>query len=115
METSQTPETGLDDAIIEILHLSTYTKRASLREQLTARGFYTTDRKLRHHVELLVTEGLYCVASSERGYSLITTPEHLESAKRYLQAKAFALLDRAKCLEENYKIGRLNSQLSLSL
>lgn len=108
-------QTGLEDAILECLHLTQYTKRASLREQMTARGFYLTDRKLRHHVELLITQGLYCIQSSEKGYSLITTPEDLDSAKKYLNAKAFALIDRAKCLEENYKIGRLNSQLSLSL
>lgn len=106
-------QTGIDDAIIEILHLSRYTKRASLREQLTARGFYLTDRKLRHQVELLVTEGLYCIQSSERGYSLITTPEDLESAKRYLNAKAFALMDRVKCLESNFKLNKLSQQLSL--
>lgn len=106
---------GLDDAIIEILHLSTFTKRSQLREQLTAKGWYLKDRLIRRHVELLITQGEYCIASSEKGYSLITTPESLESAKKYLNAKAFALLDRVKCLEKNYALGKLNQQLSLSL
>lgn len=105
----------LDDTIIEILHLSTYTKRASLREQLTSKGYFIKDRLLRRHVELLITEGQYCIQSSEKGYSLITTPEHLESARKYLNAKAFAMIDRVKCLESNYALGKLDKQLSLSL
>lgn len=107
------PNTGLDDAIIELLHLCKYTKRAQLREQLTARGFYTTDRELRKHVETLITEEKYCIQSSEKGYSLITTPEDLEAAKKYLKAKAFSLLSRADCLDENFRIGKLNTQLPL--
>lgn len=109
------PNTGLDDCIIEILHLVKHTKRGNLREQLTARGYYLTDRLLRKHVEVLITDGKYCIQSSEKGYSLITTPEDLEAAKKYLKAKAFSLLSRADCLDENYKIGKLTNQLTLSL
>lgn len=105
--------TGLDDAILEILHLSKYTKRANLREQLTSRGYFLRDRLLRKHVEQLITEGKYCIQSSEKGYSLITTQEDLDQAKKYLNAKAFAMIDRVKCLEENFKIGKLNTQLTM--
>lgn len=105
--------TGLDDAIIECLHLQRFTKRKELREQLTAKGFYLRDRLLRRHVELLITQNEYCISSSEKGYSLILTPEDLESAKKYLKSKAFALLSRADCLDNNFKIGKLNYQLDL--
>lgn len=108
-------DTGLDDAILEVLHLQRFTKRRELREQLTSKGWYVKDRLLRKHVEYLITEGQYCIQSSERGYSLITTPEDLESAKKYLNAKAFSLLDRVKCLEKNFSLAKLNQQLSLSL
>lgn len=96
---------GLDDAILEILNLSTFTKRKELREQLTARGYFLKDRLVRKHVELLITEGQYAIASSEKGYSLITTPEALEQTKKYLSAKAFSIIERVKCLEANFKIG----------
>lgn len=109
------PNTGLDTEIIEILHLAKHTKRAQLREQLTAKGYYLTDRILRKHVENLITDEKYCIQSSERGYSLITTPEDLEAAKKYLKAKAFSLLSRADCLESNFRINKLNTQLTLSL
>ncbi len=105
--------TGLDDAIIEVLHLQKFTKRKELREKLTARGFYLRDRLLRRHVELLITQNEYCISSSEKGYSLILTMEDLESAKKYLNAKAFSLLDRVKCLENNYALGKLNQQLTI--
>lgn len=104
---------GLDDAIIEILHLSTHTLRANLRVSLLSKGYRITDRELRRHLELLITQGKYCISSGSKGYSLITTPEALEAAKKYLQKKAFSLHERVKCLEENYKIGRLNEQLTL--
>lgn len=108
-----TESEALDDNIIEILHLCKHTKRANLREQLTSKGYYLTDRLLRKHVELLIVEGKYCIQSSEKGYSLITTPEDLEAAKKYLKAKAFSLLSRADCLESNFKINKLNTQLPL--
>lgn len=104
---------GLDDSIIEELHLQKFTKRFNLRLQLTAKGYRLTDRELRKHIELLITEGRYCIQSSEKGYSLITTAEDLQAAKKYLNAKAFAMIERVKYLEENFRIGKLQEQLKL--
>ena len=109
------PNTGIDDAILEILHLSKHTKRAILRLSLTARGYYLTDRELRKHVESLIMDHHYAIQSSEKGYSLITTIDDLNAAKKYLNKKALSLLSRAKQLETNYSIGRLNQQIELFL
>lgn len=103
----------METEIIEILHLQTFTKRADLRLSLQNRGYYLTDRKLRKAVEELITDGKYAIASSEKGYSLITTQENLNEAKRYLNSKAFAIHERVKCLEENFKSGKLQEQLTL--
>lgn len=103
----------METEIIEILHLQTYTKRADLRLSLQNRGYYLTDRALRKQVEILITDGKYAIASSEKGYSLITTQDALTEAKRYLNSKAYALHDRVKCLEENFKSGKLQEQLTL--
>lgn len=105
----------MDTEIIEILHLQKFTKRADLRLSLQSRGYYLSDRLLRKHIEVLITEGKYAIASSEKGYSLITTEDALNEAKRYLNSKAFALHERAKCLQENFFSGRLSNQLALSL
>lgn len=104
---------GLDDAIIECLHLQVFTKRADLRLQLNAKGYYLKDRLLRKHVEQLITDGQYCISSSEKGYSLITTAEDLQKAESYLKKKAYALHERISCLKENFKIGKIQAQLQL--
>lgn len=103
----------MNDQILEILKLSKFTKRADLRSQLIARGFYVTDRRLRVTVEKMITEDHYGISSSEAGYSLIRTKEDLDEAVRYLKSKAFALLNRADSLEENFQIGKLSNQLTM--
>lgn len=73
----------METEIIEILHLQTFTKRQDLRLSLQNRGYYLTDRKLRKHVEELITVSGYAIASSEKGYSLITTNKQLQQAVDY--------------------------------
>jgi hypothetical protein len=106
---------GLHDCIIELLHLQKFTKRQQLRENLLMKGYRLTDRELRKTIEVLITEERYCIQSSSKGYSLITTPEDLHTAKSYLKDKALAMLNRAKCLEENYNLSKLSNQLALTL
>lgn len=103
----------LEDTIIELLHLTKYTKRAYLRLSLQSRGFYITDRVLRKHIELLINELHYSIGSCEKGYWLILTLEDLEQAKHQLKSKAEALSIRANCLERNFREGKLTEQLPL--
>lgn len=104
---------GLQDAIIELLHLQKFTKRANLREQLTARGYRIPDRQLRKTIEELITVEHYSIGSCERGYWLILTPEDLEEARRQLKGRAEALTIRANCLQRNFQEGKLQQQLTL--
>lgn len=105
----------METHILDILNLKPFTKRAELRLNLQSRGYYLTDRQLRKEVEHLITKQGYAIASSEKGYSLITTNEQLDEAVFYLNSKANALHLRAKCLKENHFSGKLANQLSLSL
>jgi len=105
----------METEIIDILHLQPFTKRAELRLSLQNRGYYLTDRQLRRELELLITKNGFAIASSEKGYSLITTNEQLQEAIDYLNSKAMALHERAKFLRVNHFSGKLANQLSLSL
>lgn len=105
----------METEIIDILHLQKFTKRGDLRLTLQSRGYYLTDRQLRKEVEHLVTRQGFAIASSEKGYSLITSNEQLTEAIDYLNSKASALHERAKCLRLNHFSGKLANQLSLSL
>lgn len=104
---------GLDDAIIEELHLTKFTKREQLRQQLSARGYYLPDRQLRKHIEDLVTKEHYAIGSCLKGYYLIITKEDLEQALHELRSKAEALSIRANCLIRNQSEGKLQQQLTL--
>lgn len=104
---------GLETTLIEVLHLQKFTKRGDLRLTLQSRGYYMTDRRLRKTVEHLITDSGYAIASSERGYSLITSSEQLQEAIDYLNSKAMALHERAKCLRLNHISGKLQEQLNL--
>lgn len=106
-------DSGLDDAILQVLHLTKFTKRANLREQLTNHGFYLKDRQLRKKIETMITEDHYSIGSCELGYWLILTPEDLDEARRQLQAKAHALSIRANCLQRNFFEGKIQAQLQL--
>lgn len=107
------PNTGLDDAILELLHLSKYTKRHELRLSLQSKGYCVSDRLLRLHIETLITQQHYSIGSCEKGYWLILTKEDLEEAKHQLKSKAEALSIRANCLERNFSEGKLTEQLPL--
>lgn len=100
----------IKDEILKVLMLRKHTKRNELRYALP---FTLPDRKIRSLVESLIVDDGYGIASSERGYSLITTLEELNEAMDYLEAKSKSIAIRKNCLSRNYNSGKLQSQLSL--
>jgi len=98
------------DEILRILLLSKHTKRKELRYALP---FTITDRKVRALVESLIVDDGYAIASSEKGYSLITTLDELNEAVRYMELKSKAIAIRKNCLSRNYASGKIQAQLAL--
>ena len=77
-------------------------KRRTLMGQLISQGFVTTDRQMRKAVEELV-EGGNLIASSEKGYYIITNKEQMEESVNYLRAKSKAIAIRGNCLIRNWR------------
>ena len=103
----------IKDAILQILMLTKHTKRFNLRMGLSFKGFSLPDRKVRSLVESMIVDDGYCIQSSEKGYSLITTLEQLNEAISYLEAKSKSIAIRKNCLSRNFNSGKLQSQMSL--
>jgi len=101
------------DAILQILLLSKFTKRHTLRHALMTAGYILSDRRIRKEIERMIIDDHYGIASSEKGYSLITCEADLNEAKDYLFKKTTALLVRKNCLTRNFNEGKLQAQLSL--
>ena len=79
-------------------------KRPELLGHMQRLGYEITDRKLRSTIEEMITQkdSVFCVESSEKGYSIIRTQEDLDRAKEYLQNKIEALCIRRNSLERNF-------------
>ena len=101
------------DAILDLLHLQKFMKRNDLRMHLVSRGYVLTDRGLRKAIEYMITECHYAIASSEKGYSLITTEKDLDEAMQYLKEKATSISVRANCLLRNWKEKERSAQIQL--
>lgn len=79
-------------------------KRSILLDHLIKKGYDVTDRKLRSTVEEMITDedSIYCIESSEKGYSIIQTDEEEERAYQYMTSKIEALCVRRNCNRRNY-------------
>ncbi len=101
------------DAILEILMLQKFTNRNELRLSLMTYGYVLKDRQLRKTVEQMIKDNHYSIASSENGYSLITTKQDLDDAVTYLDNKASAIAIRKNCLLRNFAESKLKCQTDL--
>src|SRR5687767_12263928 len=106
-----TTQDSQKDAILELLHLQKHMKRSELLHALIGKGFVMSDRDMRLTIEHMIKDDHYCIQSSEKGYSLITTLEDLEKAKSYLEKKAASIAVRKNCLERNFREQKLKPQL----
>lgn len=100
----------MKDKIIEILMLSTFTKRKELLDQLHYNGWAVTDRDMRKAIESLIVDDHFSIASSEKGYSLIQSEADLKEAMKYFDKKAESISIRKNCLLRNFmenKVGQL--------
>lgn len=90
-------------AIFEIIERRTIT-RSSLLASLQAVYLFgdLTDRIMRKLIEQMVNEDGYLIASSGKGYNLITNSAQLLEAQKYLKNKAFPLFLRANKLHANF-------------
>lgn len=100
----------LKNDILQILMLSTFTKRKEMLDQLHAMGWAVNDRAMRATIESMIVDDRYSISSCEKGYSLITTETDLHAAMSYLNKKIMAEINRKNCLLRNYrenKVGQL--------
>lgn len=78
-----------------------------------------TDRKMRALIEEMVVMDKEPIASSEKGYFIIETPDQLKTAMDYLRKKAKPIQIRANCLmtayNKRYQSNPINHQISLEL
>lgn len=103
----------MKELIIMILQRG-WVKRNDLHRHLTSNGYHLSDREMRACVEDMVVREGFLIASSERGYKLITTDKEYEAAIRYLEKKAEAIAIRKNCLISNYsRLKSLTDQLTL--
>lgn len=101
----------MKDDILQILMLSTFTKRKEMLDQLRAKGWCVNDRAMRAAIESMIVDDRYTIQSSSKGYSLIQTESELQAAMSYLNKKIMAEINRKNCLLRNFresKIGQLN-------
>jgi repressor of nif and glnA expression len=89
-------------------------RRIELFWLLHARGYQTSDRAIRKAVEEMIAEG-HCIASSEKGYHLITDKKQLVAAVDYLRAKSKAIAIRGNFLIRNYREAHKAETLELEL
>ncbi len=93
---------AVKDVILEALSMQKFTKRKQLIQTIISRGYVISDRVMRLAVENLILKDHIPIQSSEKGYSIITTPEELEEAKQYLQEKIESLAIRKNSLAINF-------------
>ena len=98
--------------IIEYLKSHQFAKRSDLREYL-CRYEWISDRAMRKLIEEMIMKDGYCISSSEKGYSLITTLEQAEEARAYLKAKSEAIAVRGNMLIHNWNKQNKEQQLTL--
>lgn len=78
-------------------------KRPELLFHLRGLGFECSDREMRATIEQMVVHDEYLIGSSEKGYAVIKTQEEMETAMKYMNAKAEAIAVRKNCFMRNWK------------
>lgn len=100
-----------NELIFNFLSQSKFTKRKELLIYLHSQNISISDREMRAEIESMIVDGGYAIASSEKGYSIISTVEQMEKAMKYLDKKAAAIAIRKNCLLRNCKFKIIQENL----
>ena len=103
----------MKQTIYRIISTAGTIKRKNLLLILHDEGFKCTDAEMREQVEQMVKEDGYLIASTTKGYKIITTFEDAERAAKYLKQKGIACIERASAIMESWNKNKSGEQIKL--